>query len=56
MTHNPLQVLPCEIPETMPHFEAKGIHNISLKPHQIMSIIRADKLRNMKILKFRIQQ
>lgn len=44
MTHNPLQVLPCEIPETMPHFEAKGIHNISLKPHQIMSIIRADKL------------
>ena len=40
--------IPCEVPECMPHFEGKGIHNITLKPHQVMSILRADKLERFE--------
>ena len=42
------QPIPCEVPECMPHFEGKGIHNITLKPHQVMSILRADKLERFE--------
>lgn len=41
-----VEPIPCDIPETMPQFDAQRIINITLKPHQIMNIIRANKLEN----------
>ena len=46
--HDPI---PYETPDTLPEFDHNGLINVTLKPHQIVNINRAEKLERYEEIK-----
>ncbi len=51
MAHNHTETIPFETPDTLPELEHTGLINITLKPHQIVNINRAEKLERYEKIK-----
>ena len=53
MSHNHTEPIPFETPDTLPEFDHTGLINVTLKPHQIVNINRAEKLESYEEIKIK---